>query len=205
MTDNQKNQIRKLRASGNGYGKIAETLGISVNTVKSFCRRNELCRGNNIAARAEQPPENFTGETTVCENCGREIRQIAKRKKKRFCCDKCRNAWWNSHLDQVKRTAVYHIKCQHCGKNSRFTETGGENTAAMNAILLTGLKAVTAMNEETFRDEKLYQTTMLLARKMLREGIISEVEYRQIDTIFLEKYRPVFGTLFSDIALTSGQ
>lgn len=61
------------------------------------------------------------------------------------------------------------------------------------------------MNEETFRDEKLYQTTMLLARKMLREGIISEVEYRQIDTIFLEKYRPVFGTLFSDIALTSGQ
>lgn len=59
------------------------------------------------------------------------------------------------------------------------------------------------MNEEKFRDEKLYQTTMLLARKMLREGIISEEEYRQIDTIFLEKYRPFFGTLFSDIALTS--
>jgi hypothetical protein len=44
---------------------------------------------------------------------------------------------------------------------------------------------------------------MSIARKMLQEGIVSEEEYRQIDTIFLEKYKPVFGTLFSDISLTS--
>ena len=60
------------------------------------------------------------------------------------------------------------------------------------------------MSKEEFRNEKLYQTTMHLARKMLEEGIIFEEEYRQIDTIFLEKYKPVFGTLFSDISLTSG-
>lgn len=60
------------------------------------------------------------------------------------------------------------------------------------------------MSKEDFRNEKLYQTTMHLARKMLEEGIISEEEYRRIDTIFLEKYKPVFGTLFSDISLTSG-
>ena len=30
MTDNQKSQIIKLRTTGNGYGKIAQTLGISV-------------------------------------------------------------------------------------------------------------------------------------------------------------------------------
>ncbi|MCD7805336.1 MAG: hypothetical protein LUH03_09410 [Oscillospiraceae bacterium] len=59
------------------------------------------------------------------------------------------------------------------------------------------------MSKEEFRNEKLYQTTMHLVRKMLSEGIISEDEYRQIDTIFLEKYQPVFGTLFSDIRLTS--
>ncbi len=59
------------------------------------------------------------------------------------------------------------------------------------------------MSKEEFRNEKLYQTTMYLARKMLEEGIISEEEYRQIDTIFLEKYKPVFGTLFSDLPLTS--
>lgn len=74
----------------------------------------------------------------------------------------------------------------------------------MNAILPTVSKVVVAMSREEFRNEKLYQTTMHLARKMLSEGIISEEEYRQIDTIFLEKYKPVFGTLFSDISLTSG-
>ena len=73
----------------------------------------------------------------------------------------------------------------------------------MNATSPTVSKVVTAMNKEDFRNEKLYQTTMHLARKMLEEGIISEGEYRQIDTIFLEKYKPVFGTLFSDISLTS--
>ena len=60
------------------------------------------------------------------------------------------------------------------------------------------------MNKEEFKNEKLYQATMHIARKMFNEGLITEEEYRQIDTIFLEKYKPVFGTLFSDISLTSG-
>lgn len=110
MTDNQKTQIAKLRAAGQGYGSIARTLGLSQNTVKSFCRRN------NIHESTGEPPISFTGETVRCENCGREIRQIAKRKKKRFCCDRCRNEWWNKHLDQVKRKAIYNFVCPHCGK-----------------------------------------------------------------------------------------
>lgn len=111
MTDHQKAQIIKLRAAGDGYGKIAKSLGISLNTVKSFCRRNDICSNFSV-----EPTLAFTGETTYCENCGQPIRQIEKQKKKRFCCDKCRNAWWNNHLDQVKRKAVYHFKCLHCGK-----------------------------------------------------------------------------------------
>lgn len=76
------------------------------------------------------------------------------------------------------------------------------NIADASVISGTGLEM--AMSKEEFRNEKLYQTTMHLARKMLSDGLISEDEYRQIDTIFLEKYKPVFGTLFSDISLTSG-
>ena len=60
------------------------------------------------------------------------------------------------------------------------------------------------MSSSEFHNEKLYQATMSMARKMLHDGLISEEEYRQIDTIFLEKYRPVFGTLFSDLSLTLG-
>lgn len=58
------------------------------------------------------------------------------------------------------------------------------------------------MSEEQMKNEKLYQATMSMVRQMLENGIINELEYRQIDTIFLEKYRPVFGTLFSDTRLT---
>ena len=42
MTDAQKEQVRYLRCEGLGYGAIATRLGISENTVKSFCRRNNL-------------------------------------------------------------------------------------------------------------------------------------------------------------------
>ena len=54
------------------------------------------------------------------------------------------------------------------------------------------------MSKEDMRKEKLYQTTMHLARKMLKDGIISDEGYRRVDKIFLNKYKPVFGTLFSD-------
>ena len=42
MTDEQKQQIITLRRDGAGYGRIAAQLQISINTVKSFCRRHSL-------------------------------------------------------------------------------------------------------------------------------------------------------------------
>lgn len=68
----------------------------------------------------------------------------------------------------------------------------------MRATSGTGSE-VARMSKERMRQEKLYQATMSMVRKMLAEGLITEEEYRQIDTMFLEKYRPVFGTLFSEI------
>lgn len=57
----------------------------------------------------------------------------------------------------------------------------------MNVTLPTGLE-VSTVDKDDFRNEKLYQATMGIARKMFFEGLISEEEYRQIDTIFLAKY-----------------
>lgn len=56
---------------------------------------------------------------------------------------------------------------------------------------------VLAMSEEQFRREKLYQITMSLARQMRRMHLITDEEYRQIDTIFAQKYEPVFGGLYA--------
>lgn len=111
MTEEQKIQIKRKRAAGNGYGTIARELNLSINTVKSFCRRNQVDR--EISEKAQPESSN---EITRCETCGQEIRQQPKRKKKRFCCDQCRNAWWNHHLDRVARKAVREVACAGCGK-----------------------------------------------------------------------------------------
>ena len=58
------------------------------------------------------------------------------------------------------------------------------------------------MSNEMFKKEKLYQCTMSMVRNMLKSGFITADEYTLIDTIMLEKYKPILGTLFSDIRLT---
>ena len=55
------------------------------------------------------------------------------------------------------------------------------------------------MSKEEFRNEELYQTTMHIVRKLMQDGVISADEYHHIDAIFIKKYRPFFGSLFSDI------
>ena len=49
-------------------------------------------------------------------------------------------------------------------------------------------------------NELMYQITMSIARRMFSEGLMTEDEYRQIDTIFREKYQPKIGTLFVDLS-----
>ena len=50
-------------------------------------------------------------------------------------------------------------------------------------------------------NEKLYQATMAFARTLLNKGLLTEEEYRVIDTKFTEKYAPTSGKLLSDIDL----
>ena len=53
------------------------------------------------------------------------------------------------------------------------------------------------MDKNEFKREKLYQATMLVAKKMLKNGMISIEEYQEIDVKMNEKYKPIFGTLLS--------
>ena len=289
MNEKEKEQVIKLRAVGKGYRAISKTLGISANTIKSFCRRKNI--NSDTACKLL---EMTSIETTFCDNCGREIKQIPKRRKRRFCCDECRNQWWNSHLDQVKRQAYYRFKCAHCGRvfqvygdrrrkycsyecyiaarfkggndklatdsntpieerdskcmdkgerktaatsvtslpvlkevneklakktnkpivegSTEFTEAVAESIVAMSVTLPPVSKGGNAMNnkedeeapkammsKEDFHNELMYQTTMHFAREMLKEGIINEEEYKQVSDFFIKKYKPIFGTIFSNI------
>lgn len=113
MTDEQKKQIAAYRKKGYGYKQIATLTNLSLNTVKSFCRRN------NLLAEHLQNNEN---RYIPCEQCGKSVEQTEHRKLKRFCSDACRNKWWNSHLDLVNRKANYQITCLCC--NEKFTSYG---------------------------------------------------------------------------------
>ncbi|MFR5584198.1 MAG: hypothetical protein ACLTLQ_10630 [[Clostridium] scindens] len=50
--------------------------------------------------------------------------QNAGRKEKKFCSDKCRNKWWNAHLDKVDRRAIREVTCAGCGKT--FSGSSGQ-------------------------------------------------------------------------------
>lgn len=53
------------------------------------------------------------------------------------------------------------------------------------------------MTREEFDRERRYQTVMHFVKKMLLEGLISEEEYREIDTRNRRKLRPKTGDLLS--------
>lgn len=105
MNAEEKSTIRKLREEGFGYTEIAKKMHVSINTIKSYCKRNGL--GGVATSKAE---------IFLCEFCAQLIKQNKGRKKKRFCSDLCRNAWWNKHTDLVKKHANYECVCLYCGK-----------------------------------------------------------------------------------------
>ena len=63
MTEEQKKQIIRLRKKGCGYTAVANKVGISKDTVKSFCRRNGLA-GEMAAAETPVPG---------CRECGKPL------------------------------------------------------------------------------------------------------------------------------------
>lgn len=99
--------ITRLRQAGYSYKEIADALKISINTVKSFCRRNGL------TGTSEQKKH-------ICINCGAEIDES-----KKFCSSKCRQEWWNSNLDKVNRKAYYNFTCSYCHRP--FNAYGNKN------------------------------------------------------------------------------
>lgn len=107
MNHQQKLEIRRMREAGSSYAKIAVELSLSKNTVKSFCRRNNL---GGVSLES-----NNQTDDVLCRQCGTPLTHTAGAKQKRFCSDKCRMAWWNTHPEAVRRKAIYTFTCAHCG------------------------------------------------------------------------------------------
>ena len=69
MTLLQKQRIDEMRRHGESYTKIAASLGLSENTIKSYCRRNLL-------------------KIDTCPQCGTAFQAYGNAKRK-FCSRSC--------------------------------------------------------------------------------------------------------------------
>lgn len=94
MSKETKNQILELTKAGLSAKQVSIKLGIPVGSVGPIIFREKTKK--------------------VCPCCGKEFNH----KRRKFCSAECRQKWWNSHLDQVKRrTESFYTKtCPYCGK-----------------------------------------------------------------------------------------
>ena len=99
MKPQDKIAIDNLRMEGKSAGDIALILHLSPNTVRSHIRRHPDLPG-----------------TRRCMTCGEFVLQPTGRREKKFCSDKCRMAWWNSHPEAINKKAYYTLVCEECGK-----------------------------------------------------------------------------------------
>ena len=104
MTETERSRIVELQRQGCGYKKISTLTGLPLNTVKSFCVRHPV--------RDEAVSET----SALCRNCGTPLEQTPHKRKKLFCSDACRMAWWNAHPERVQRKAYYTLTCRCCGR-----------------------------------------------------------------------------------------
>ncbi len=113
MTYEQKALITKMRRKHLTYTEISNEIGVSVNTIKSFCRRNGLLNGT---VKAESPR---------CKNCGDIIISTSEGRPRLFCSDHCKQTWWNKHrCERVSKNIISHV-CRTCGKP--FNDYSGAN------------------------------------------------------------------------------
>lgn len=132
MKDYEKKKIAELWMQGYGSMRIAKELGLNVNTVKSYCRRH------GYIGDRKQMLKSWTDEEIVeprCKCCGIFIVQKSETKKKMFCSDKCRMAWWNSHQDFVNKKAQYVFVCQNCGKQFSVYGNKGRKFCSHNCYI----------------------------------------------------------------------
>jgi endogenous inhibitor of DNA gyrase (YacG/DUF329 family) len=117
MTNEQKKQIVVLHNRGSSLTEVASKLGLPIGTVKSFCRRNQISSTAEVVPQPERTSNSDgTVETTkpneTCKRCGVQLERTPHHRRKLFCSDKCRLAWWHENRNLGKGTSDR--TCQAC-------------------------------------------------------------------------------------------
>ena len=115
MTKRQKNSVQALRTIGWTYAKIAETIGIPMDTVKSFCYRQKV---------AIQKTHDADGNP-LCRHCSKRLYQNTRGRSRSFCNDRCRYEWWNRYRPLLGSESTVTLTCHRC--KSQFSAYAFQN------------------------------------------------------------------------------
>ena len=224
MTKEQKTLILHYREQHMTYRQIGEKLGLSPDTVKTFCRRNGAQTGKT-AQSAE----------CRCRNCGAPVHPLPGRRERLFCSPACRTAYWRKH-NLLGGTPRYCAGCgalltggsasrKYCGHacyiRHRFGSTAspsGESEKATHSRRLEADPTEAAANkkptaspreeaeptasiltkEQQFERELNYRAALSIAKQMREDGLVTPKEFVQIDRFLRRKFSPVWGGLYQN-------
>lgn len=95
MTVRNKIAIQRMFDNEKSISDISKELNTPRNTVHSFVKKLD---GNR-----------------VCLQCGCIVKSVAGARTKKFCSDKCRMSWWNTHTELMNHRIQNFVVCEHCG------------------------------------------------------------------------------------------
>lgn len=112
MTKEQRKQIYLLRKFGLGYQAIGKAVGLSRDSVRSYCKSHGMAGVTGISDEVRKKIKN--GE--LCLFCAGKISQSKTGRPAKFCCDQCRREYWKIHRNEGKHSekATYTMECKFC-------------------------------------------------------------------------------------------
>lgn len=114
MTEEEMQQAILLRQNGMSNRKIAEYTGLPYEKIRYQCKK----QGYDKAPVDESLLIKIQNRK-ACAYCGKPITQNdSPGRKRRFCSDECRRAYWHLHRSEEKQRprAIYTKVCAYCGK-----------------------------------------------------------------------------------------
>ena len=204
MTQEQKILILHYREQHMTYRQIGEKLGLSPDTVKTFCRRN-----------TPREDRTETSTSSQCRNCGAPVHPLPGRRERLFCSPACRTAYWRKHnlLGKDPRYcagcgalltggSASRKYCSHaCYIRHRFGSSAAPSAPQREAKTPHLEKAeplVPLLTKEQFERELNYRVALSIARQMREGGLVTPGEFVQIDRFLRRKFSPVWGGLYQN-------
>ena len=206
MTQEQKTLILYYREQHMTYREIGEKLGLSPDTVKTFCRRNTPQEDRTEASASSQ-----------CRNCGAPVHPLPGRRERLFCSPACRTAYWRKH-NLLGKDPRYCAGCgalltggsasrKYCGHACYISHRFGSSAApsapqreAKAPHLEKAEPLVPLLTKEQFERELNYRAALSIAKQMREDGLVTPGEFVQIDRFLRRKFSPVWGGLYQNNA-----